>query len=1085
MESTASIEELLRDVAEGERKPLLVVLIASDAERRRQSNQTVDWDNYASRFPEELDAVSQARELWESDKLRESLRAWNDTRRESDGHVTPAIPVTSAIPDEPTESSLTQIGRYEVRDVIGSGGMGIVYRAFHPELKRDVAVKTIRGGQTAPDEARRRFHAEATVIARIQHPAVVQIYDVGHDKDTPYFVMELIAGGTLGEKLAANTMSPKEAAAMLLKITKGLEALHTRGIVHRDLKPGNILLTEDGEPKITDFGLAKQLEDPSHTQTGQLLGTPHYMAPEQAAGEQQQVGPATDVYALGAILYEMLTQRPPFRGASTYEVIRQVREEPPSLPSSEATSIPADLDTICLKCLEKDPQRRYPDASTLREELERFVNGRPIQARPVPWIERAYRQARRFPVASSLAVALVIGLTAGLIIVGMLLKTAREQQAAALAEEQRSRYFLGLTIRTIEDVVEQMAEHPAFVPEGRLAPVRRDVLRRARDLYEEVVEYEPNDRQLRQQLAVAASSYADIIRELESPERALPQYQRALKRWELLLDEQADAAAQVGAARASYLLANMKVQLAAKDADASLDQAERLARAIQDIDADELARASRVTAGIPERDQLLALDVMALKGMHLSNNLKMDEARVVLLKVREALRKYPRSIYRFQSEVECLRSLAVIAAKRDQHDEARDHWQDALSVMQDHPQSLRMAELRSDFADHLEMMGDNETARENLTAAADVYRAYCDQHPFDLDARKTQVKTLAKLGTVHLQSASDAIWQDQPYDVELGKKGLGYLDQAIALQRDLIAAQPTFSKLKRDLARLVYARALACKTMDQPEEARQSLVEARDLIQQSLKHANMARSEMRMYRAVLVNVFGELGQLAGMQGKFPEAETHLERGYELAEQVLEDSPDATARSEIIALWLDLAHARLELGKYRSAIQLLDRMVTACDAFPEDHPYAERVAFYRREALTWLPDAYQAVGDLDGELQSRQRLLPYEEGEDRATQQVTIGSILIAQGRIREGLDQLQQLDADVRLADDAQWGVLTALASAVAASSKDRELHDEALSFYRTTLRRELKKGRWTQEGLDRKLQELPDEIQRAVAGHR
>ena len=304
---------------------------------------------------------------------------------------------------------LPRIPGHEVEAVLGRGGMGVVYKAWHLRLNRPVAVKMmLAGGYAGPPELA-RFLREAETMARLGHPNVVQVYDVGDIDGLPYFTMEYVEGGNLAEKLKGVPQPAREAATLVAVLAGAVEAAHRRGIVHRDLKPANVLLTEDGTPKISDFGLARWTEPwVGVTWTGARLGTPSYMAPEQAAGQMGMIGPTTDVYALGAVLYEMLTGRPPFRAETTVETERQVISEEPVAPSKLNARVPRDLETICLKCLRKSPQKRYPTASALAEDLHRFLRGEPIEARPVGLPERTARWVLRRPTQSTMLVASLV-----------------------------------------------------------------------------------------------------------------------------------------------------------------------------------------------------------------------------------------------------------------------------------------------------------------------------------------------------------------------------------------------------------------------------------------------------------------------------------------------------------------------------------------------------------------------------------------------------------------------------------------------------------------------------------------------------
>jgi hypothetical protein len=290
---------------------------------------------------------------------------------------------------------LPVIAGYEIGELLGRGGMGLVFKATHKTLKRQVALKIVVAGAHASAEEHARFRTEAEAVARLQHPGIVQIYEVGEQAGCPYLALEYVSGGSLAQQLGGTPMPPRRAAQLLLDLAHAVQHAHDQRIIHRDLKPANVLLTEAGVAKIADFGLAKLLDvEQGQTHTGAVLGSPSYMAPEQAAGKVHAIGPATDIYALGAILYELLTGRPPFVGASFLQTLHQVQTHDPAPPQALQPDVPRDLATICLKCLEKNPNLRYPSASALAHDLELFLRGEAITARKSTLWDQAARLLR-------------------------------------------------------------------------------------------------------------------------------------------------------------------------------------------------------------------------------------------------------------------------------------------------------------------------------------------------------------------------------------------------------------------------------------------------------------------------------------------------------------------------------------------------------------------------------------------------------------------------------------------------------------------------------------------------------------------
>lgn len=298
---------------------------------------------------------------------------------------------------------------YEILGELGRGGMGVVYLARQLGLNRLVAIKMVLAGGFAGPAQRRRFKLEAQAVARLHHPNIVQIYDVGEQDEQPYFTLEYVENGSLSDCIAKGVFAPREAAKLIEMIAQAMHCAHERGIIHRDLKPGNILLTREGTPKITDFGLAKLVDDDTaHTRTGSVVGTPSYMAPEQALGQNKAIGPAADIYALGSILYETLTGRPPFRGDTPMDLLLRLANEDPEPMSRLRPGVPRDLETICLKCLQKEPRKRYPTALALAEDLQHFLAHEPIRARPTRLWERSLKWIKRRPTKAALVICFLV-----------------------------------------------------------------------------------------------------------------------------------------------------------------------------------------------------------------------------------------------------------------------------------------------------------------------------------------------------------------------------------------------------------------------------------------------------------------------------------------------------------------------------------------------------------------------------------------------------------------------------------------------------------------------------------------------------
>jgi serine/threonine protein kinase len=449
---------------------------------------------------------------------------------------------SSAAPIQP--SDIEEIPGYELLGILGRGGMGIVFRARQVSLKRQVALKMILTGRHARPLDRARFQKEAESVARLQHPNIVQIYEVGHQNGLPYCSLEFVNAGSLSQFLGSNPQPARPSALFVLEIARAMQYAHTRGIVHRDLKPANILmhleesrLLKMGQaistsvlrdlgsymPKISDFGLAKHIEggEERPSRHGTFLGTPSYMAPEQANGPSSSIGPKADVYALGAILYEMLTGRPPFLAATQAETAQLVVSQEPTPVTQLQPKVPKDLETICLTCLMKDPAKRYESAESLAEDLRRFLDHEPIHARRTGIPERAWKLAKRRPMGT---VALI-----GTIVVSALLFVNWHRQTVALRGSrdlaidawQTTQLHLHGAMHTVD----------ALVPPGA-AP--RPRLQRAADFYRDYVRQCADAPTQERTVALAVLRLSDLQERLDDPQEAqrfLRDAQRRLQRW--------------------------------------------------------------------------------------------------------------------------------------------------------------------------------------------------------------------------------------------------------------------------------------------------------------------------------------------------------------------------------------------------------------------------------------------------------------------------------------------------------------------------------------------------------------------------
>jgi tetratricopeptide (TPR) repeat protein len=467
------------------------------------------------------------------------------------------------------------VGDYELLNELACGGMGVVYKARHRALGRVVALKMIRSGELALPEDVARLRLEAGAVALLDHPNIVPIYDVGEHEGQPYFTMKLVEGGSLATPHpdGGPRATRRSAARLVMTVARAVHHAHQRGILHRDLKPGNILIDRKGEPHVTDFGLATRLTPPSSsgssmmtppslTQKGIAVGTPSYMAPEQASGPKKRITVAADVYSLGAVLYELLTGRPPFRGETPLETLVQVMELQPTPPRSLVPSLPRDLETICLKCLEKDPTRRYASAEALADDLQRLLAGEPILARATGPARRCLLWCRRSPGVALLATWLVLAVATGLVAVTVLWRQAEahahnaerlgklyedamfrsddeaEKAKAAQDRAETHRREAEESFLQAHQIVDRfcmrLSEERLSAYQG-LQPLRKEMLEAGLEYYKEFVAKRGDDPALKADLARAHFRVAVLTNLIGSKRDALTSYAEALRTYEDLL----------------------------------------------------------------------------------------------------------------------------------------------------------------------------------------------------------------------------------------------------------------------------------------------------------------------------------------------------------------------------------------------------------------------------------------------------------------------------------------------------------------------------------------------------------------------
>jgi tetratricopeptide (TPR) repeat protein len=737
--------------------------------------QTPDRAGLLARYP--VLAAELAEFFDEQDRLDRWAEPLRPVARAARLETPTAEATVDGIPAAP--EPVGSFGEYELLRVLGHGGMGVVYEARHRPLNRVVALKMIPAGRWASETEVQRFRNEAEAVAHLDHPNIVPIYDVGEHDGQPYFAMKLIEGGGLaptgvrGQGSGVRDQTPREAARLVAAVARAVHHAHQRGILHRDLKPSNVLLDKDGNPYVTDFGLAKRLRgEPGAlatgdlTQSGALVGTPGYVAPEQATGAKGSATVASDVYGLGAILYALLTGGPPFRGEDLLDTLEQVCHREPEPPRKNNPRVDRDLELICLKCLEKDPRRRYPSSETLAEELERYLDGRPLACtRPVGGAERLWRWYRRNAVLASLGAAAAVALVAVAVVsvvASIRLKAANDQERESRDKAVESRKF---AVDTVNKYVQRVLTDTEFRARG-LERFRKVLLTDAKELYEQLTRMEGGDPAVEAQRGQAYWALARITEELGSRQDALPLFQRGRAIFEQLhRDHPEDPAHQFALADMLHDLGHLYQLTARWDESAEMY---RLALPLRQDLADR-------HAGEPRYQDGLARTLSQIGSLH-------------FLQGREA-----EAVKYYEKAFTILERLAAAAP-------------------QDPGQQDRLAKVRLNLG-LLYRKTRFAVAEEHFSKALAIRERLARDYPLIPDHADQFAITLLSRGTQYRQTRRFA-------------KAQADYDRALPIRERLADEHPDVPGYRHELARLVHARGMLEVLLRKWREAEASFQEA-------------------------------------------------------------------------------------------------------------------------------------------------------------------------------------------------------------------------------------------------------------------
>jgi tetratricopeptide (TPR) repeat protein/tRNA A-37 threonylcarbamoyl transferase component Bud32 len=782
-----------------------------------------------------------------------------------------------------------RLGDYELLEVIGRGGMSVVYKARQKGLNRWLAVKMIRAQDAQATVDLQRLLHEAETIAHLDHPHIVPVYEVGWDQGVPYFSMKLMEGGSLADILPRLAVQPRAAARLMVQVARAVHHAHQRGILHRDLKPSNILLDQDGQAHVTDFGLAKHLDtDSGLTQSGAIVGTPSYMAPEQARGRKGTVTTATDLYGLGAVLYTVLTGQAPFRGDTVLDTLEQVKEREPERPSGKNRRVHRDLETICLKCLRKEPRQRYSSAEALAEDLERWLTGVPILARRTRLGERLAKWAKRRPALA--AMVGITSLTVLALLAGAVWHNAR--LSAALQERERegrrAEANFQRTLQAMDRLLTWVGDgHLAHLP--RMEPVRRQVLEDALRFYQQFLQDQDSAPSVRREVGRAHWRVGRIYSMLRRPAEAGAAYRRG----EVLLEELAADFPTVPEYRAE------------------------LAHILTD-----LGTLLKEAGQLPEAEEVYE------RALALQTKLIEDGAGTPEYRSTQAL---------------ILRDLGVLRRESGRFPKADEAYRQALTLFEELARAFPtepkyrgyLASTYNNRANLLHTLGQGVLAEQEYQSAVTIQEELVREFDAVPEYRQGLARSYNNLGALWCKTNPKRV--DQAYQ------------QAVTIQRRLAADFPSVPEYENDLARTLNNQANLLKNTNQPDQAKAAYAEALAIYQKQAAEFPTLPECQSGLGATLNDWAGLLRKTGGRQ-ELLEAKELLEKAIQHQQAALRYKPQHPQYVQFLCKHYGvLADTLVQLGDHGAAATAAAELANLTPRI-DDVPGAQWQVYFRAASL---------------------------------------------------------------------------------------------------------------------------------------